>query len=152
MNVMSAHALKIPNATGDRKFSQITKGKLKFSVWYDMKNYIFIEEFLAWWPWTIGMLESWLSMSSSSEVLASSIFSSLQRTHLQRPLLRMSLTTGDKTLRGRNPENGRCRDFGRRQHWQTGFQHTYRPRPSSPEFFNKDHNTGCESHSHLMKI
>ena len=65
----------------------------------------------------------------------------LQRTHLQQPLLRMSPTAGDETLRGRNPENGRCWDFGRRrQHRQSGFQHTDRPRPSSPELFNKDHN------------
>ena len=65
--------------------------------------------------------------------------SPLQRTHLQRPLLRMSPTGGDETSRGRNPENGRRRDFGRRRrHRQSGFQHTDRPRPSSPEFFNKD--------------
>ena len=35
---------------------------------------IFIEQFRARWPWSIGVLESWLSMSSSSsEVPASSI-------------------------------------------------------------------------------
>ena len=77
-------------------------------------------------------------------------YEALQWTHLQRPLLRMSPTAGDETSRGRNPENGRCRDFGRRrQHRQSGFQHTDRPRPSSPELFNKDHNTGRESLSHL---
>ena len=43
----------------------------------------------------------------------------------QRPLLRMSPTAGDETSRGRNPENGRRRDFGRRRrHRQSGFQHT----------------------------
>ena len=40
----------------------------------------------------------------------------LQRTHLQRPLLEMSPTAGDETSRGRNPENGRRRDFERRRH------------------------------------
>ena len=40
--------------------------------------------------------------------------SSLQAP-LQRPLLWMSPTAGDETSRGRNPENGRCRDFGRRR-------------------------------------
>ena len=34
---------------------------------------IFIEQLQARWPWSIGLLESWLSMSSSSEVPASSI-------------------------------------------------------------------------------
>ena len=34
---------------------------------------IFIKQFRARWPWSIGVLESWLSMSSSSEVPASSI-------------------------------------------------------------------------------
>ena len=34
---------------------------------------IFIEQFRARWPWSIGVLESWLSMSSSSEVPAFSI-------------------------------------------------------------------------------
>ena len=38
----------------------------------------------------------------------------LQRTHIQRPLLRMSPSAGDETSRGRNPENRRRRDFGRR--------------------------------------
>ena len=47
----------------------------------------------------------------------------LQRTNLRRPLLRMSPTAGDETSRGRNPEN---------------LRHTDRPRPSSPELFNKD--------------
>ena len=62
-----------------------------------------------------------------------------QRT-LQRTLLRTSPTAGDETSRGRNPENGRRRDFGRRRrHRQSGFQHTDRSRPSSPELFNKDH-------------
>ena len=50
---------------------------------------------------------------------------------------------GNETSRGRNPENGWCRDFGRRRwHRQSGFQHTNRPQPSSPELFNKDHNAG----------
>ena len=76
----------------------------------------------------------------------------VQWTHLQWPLLRMSPTAGDETSRGRNPENGRCWDFGRwRQHRQSGFQHTYRPWPSSPELFNKDHNAARESLSHLIK-
>ena len=130
---------------------------------------IYIEQFRAGWPWSIGVLESWLSMSSSSsEVPASSILRipssrhfvpgcgrhpqewSLQRTHLQRPLLKMSPTAGDKMSRGRNPENGRRRDFGRRWHWQSGFQHTDKPWPSSPELFNKDHNASRESLSHLI--
>ena len=64
----------------------------------------------------------------------------LQRTHLQRPLLKMSPIAGDETSRVRNPENGRRRDFGRRRrHRQSGFQHTDGPQPSSPELFNKDH-------------
>ena len=47
-------------------------------------------------------------------------------------------TAEDETSRGRNPENGRHWDFGRRRrHRQSGFQHTDRPRPSSPELFNK---------------
>ena len=74
----------------------------------------------------------------------------LQRTHLQWPLLKMSSTAGDKTSRGRNPENGRRRDFGRRQHQQSGFQYTDRPWSSSPELFNKDHNAGHEILSHLI--
>ena len=62
----------------------------------------------------------------------------------------MSPTAGDETPRGRNPEIGRRRDFGRRRrHRQSGFQHTDRPRPSSPELLNKDHNAGRESLSHL---
>ena len=70
-------------------------------------------------------------------------------THL---LLRMSPTAGDETSRGRNPGNGRCRDFRRRRrrYRQSGFQHTNRPWPSSPELFNKDHNAGRESLSHLL--
>ena len=106
-----------------------------------------------------GLLESWLSMSSSSEVPASSIlrFPSprrfipscgrhpreplqwiyLQWTHLQRPLQRMSSTAGDETSRGRNPENGRRRNFGKILYRQSGFQYTYRPRPSSLDSFNK---------------
>ena len=59
---------------------------------------------------------------------------------LQRPLLRMSPTAGDETSRGRNCQIGRRRDFGRRRrHRQSGFQHTYRPRISSPVLFNKAH-------------
>ena len=54
--------------------------------------------------------------------------------------------------RERNPENERRRDFRRRWHRQSGFQHTNRPRPSSPELFNKDHNAGRESLSHLKKM
>ena len=78
-------------------------------------------------------------------------FLPLQRTHLQPKLLRKSLTAGDETTsRERNPENGRSRDFGRRAHRQSGFQHTERPRPSSPELFNKDHNAGRENLSHLI--
>ena len=58
---------------------------------------------------------------------------------LQRPLLRMSPTAGDETSKGRHPENGRRRSFGtRRRHRQSEFQHTDRPRPSSPELFNKN--------------
>ena len=114
---------------------------------------IFIEQFQARWPWSVGMLESWLSRSSS-KAQASSILRipsprrSLQRTHLQRPLLRMSSTAGDKTSRGRNPENGRRLGF-RRRHWQSGFQHSYRPRPCSLELFNKDDDAGRENLSHL---
>ena len=40
----------------------------------------------------------------------------LQRTHLQRPLLKITPTAGDETSRGRNPANGRHQDFGRRGH------------------------------------
>ena len=40
----------------------------------------------------------------------------------------------------------------RRRHRQSGFQHTDRPRSSSPELFNKDHNAGRESLSHLISI
>ena len=69
---------------------------------------------------------------------------------LQRTLLKISPTAGDETSRGRNPENGRRRDFGRRRHRQSGFQHTDRPRPSSTELFNKDHNAGRESLSYLI--
>ena len=77
---------------------------------------------------------------------------SLQQTHLQRPLLKMSPIAGDEMLRGRNPENGRHWDFGRRRrHRQSGFQHTDRPRPSSPELFNKNHNADRESLSHFNK-
>ena len=55
------------------------------------------------------------------------------------------------TKRGRNPENGRSRDFGRRwRHRQSGFQHADRSRASSPELINKDHNASRESlSSHL---
>ena len=68
----------------------------------------------------------------------------------QRPLLKMSPTARDETSRGRNPENGRRRDLGRRRRYrQSGFQHTDRPRPSSLELFNKDHNAGRGSLSHL---
>ena len=73
----------------------------------------------------------------------------LQRTHLQRPLLKISPTAGDETSRGMKPENGSRRDFGRRRrHRQSGFQHTDRSRPSSPELFNKVHSAGRESLSH----
>ena len=81
------------------------------------------------------------------------MISDLQRTHLQRPLLSMSPTAGDQMSRGRNPDNGKRRDFGRRRrHRQSGFQHTDRPRPSSPQLFNKDHNAGRESLSYLKMI
>ena len=56
-----------------------------------------------------------------------SIENFLRPTHLQRPLLRMSPTAGDETSRGRNPENGRRRYFGRRRHRQSEFQHTIQP-------------------------
>ena len=75
----------------------------------------------------------------------------LQRTHLQRALLRMSPTAGDETSRGRNPENGRRRDFGRRRHRHSGFQHTYRLRPSSQELFNKARCLLCESSERLQQ-
>ena len=93
-----------------------------------------IEQFRARRPWSIGMLESWLSMSSSSsEVPASSIL----RIPVATTPEDVSLSQGE-TSRGRNHENGRRREFGRRrQHRQSGFQHTDRPRPSSPELFNK---------------
>ena len=90
---------------------------------------------------------------TSSGVVAVGVFAveALQRTHLQRPILKMSPTAGRQTSRGRNPENGRRRDFGRRRrHRQSGFQHTDRPRPSSPGLFNKDHNAGRESLNHLI--
>ena len=65
----------------------------------------------------------------------------------------MSPTFGDEMLRGRNPENVRRRDFGRRRRYQqSGFQHTDRPRSSSPELFNKDHNASHESLSHLFSL
>ena len=67
----------------------------------------------------------------------SSLWASAVNT-LQRPLLRMSPTARDEMLRGRNPENARCRGFGRRWHRQSGFQYTYRQQPSSPELFNKN--------------
>ena len=90
-----------------------------------------------WLRWSNGKVGEW----------------ALQRTHLQRPLLRMSPTAGDETSRGRKPENGRRRDFGRRRrHRQSGFQHTDRPRPSSPELFNKDDTAGRESLSHLTTV
>ena len=76
----------------------------------------------------------------------------LQQTCLQQPLQRMSPNAGDETSRGRNPENGRCREFGRRRrHRQSGFQHTDRPRPSSSELFNTDHNASRESLSFHAK-
>ena len=85
------------------------------------------------------------SSSSSSSVFSSQaqehilqFCEPLQRTHLQRPLLQMSPTAGDETSRGMNPENGRRWVFGRRRHRQSGFQHSDRPRPSSPELSNKD--------------
>ena len=64
----------------------------------------------------------------------------------------MSPTAGDETSRGRNPENGRSRDLGRRRrHRQSGFQHTDRPRPSSPELFNKDQSFIClTSHNPVL--
>ena len=90
-----------------------------------------------------------LNMRNSERLPLSVLCESKQRTHLQWPLLKMSPTAGDETSRGWNPENGRRRDFGRRRHRQSGFQHTDRPRPSSPVLFNKDHNAGRESLSHL---
>ena len=70
----------------------------------------------------------------------------LQRAHLERRLLKKSPIAGDETSRGRNPENGRRRDFGRRQqHRQSGVQHTDGPQPSSPELLNKDHGKCCSS-------
>ena len=124
----------------------------------------FIEQFRARWPWSIGVLEFWLSMSSSSEVPTSSILRipSLRRfvpgcgRHLQEWSLyvfaAVARRDGDETSRGRNPENGRRRDFGRRRHRQSEFQHTDRPRPSSPQLFNKDHNAGRESLSVSIRV
>ena len=60
----------------------------------------------------------------------------LQRTHLQGPLLKMSLTAGDEMSRGRNPVNGRRHDFGR-GHKQSGFQYTYRPRHKAQSYLMK---------------
>ena len=84
---------------------------------------------------------------TSSGVVTVGVFTAEARrelwAHLSRLrliyVLKMSPTAGDETLSGRNPENGRHRDFGRRwRHRQSGLQHTDRPRPSSPELFNKD--------------
>ena len=94
---------------------------------------------------------------TSSGVVAVGVCTAEARRELwarlpRRPLLKMCPTVRDETSRGRNPENGRCRDFVRRQrHSQSGFQHTDRPWPSSPELFNKDHNTGRDSLSHLKE-
>ena len=67
------------------------------------------------------------------------------------PLNVSSLTVGDIVRSGRC-RCVRCRGLQRRRrHRQSGFQHTGRPRPSSLELFNKDHNAGCESLSHLIK-
>ena len=93
----------------------------------------------------------WIKMVAILNSCYNTNYEPVQQTHLQRPLLRMSPTAGDETSRGTNPENGGLRDFvRRRRHRQSGFQHTDRPRPSSPELFNKDHNAGRESLSHLI--
>ena len=44
---------------------------------------IFIEQFQARWPWYMGMLESWLSMSSSSEVPAQHYYPRLHREAIE---------------------------------------------------------------------
>ena len=98
----------------------------------------------------------WL-WETSSGVVAVGVFTAearkeLQRTYLQWPLLRMSPTVVDETSRGRNPDNGRPQDFGRRWHRQSGFQYTYWPWSSSLELFNKSHNAGCESLCHLILV
>ena len=90
--------------------------------------------------------------SLKTTALISLLSEPLQQTHLQRPLLKMSPKDGDETSRGRNPEHGRRRDFGRRRHRQSGFQHTDRPRPSSPELLNTGHTAGRESLSHLTAL
>ena len=75
-----------------------------------------------------------------------------QQLGFQRSLLRMSPTTGDETSWERIPENGGCCNFGNRGRLQSGFQYTYRSRPPSPESFNENHNTSCESLSHLTEF
>ena len=50
-----------------------------------------------------------------------------------------------RNFEGRNPENGRRRDFGRRGRRQSGFLYIYGPRSSSPELCNENHNGGRES-------
>ena len=100
---------------------------------------IFIEQFRARLPWSIGVLESWLSMSSSSsEVPASSILRiPSPRRFVPGSSLRASAANTPTVT---TTENVRHRNFGRRRrHRQSGFQHTDRSRPSSPELFNKDH-------------
>ena len=131
---------------------------------------IFIEQFRARWPWSINCwnpdcrchllpksrrlpFSGFLPLDVSSPAMGD-IFrsghcrcvhcSGSQFSARQRPLLKMSPTGLDETSRGRNPENGRCWDFGRRRrHRQSGFQHIDRPRPSSLELFNKDQYIYC---------
>ena len=54
---------------------------------------IFIEQFRASWPWSVGVLESWLSMSSSSEVPASS-FSRFLPLDVSSPAVGVILRSG----------------------------------------------------------
>ena len=151
-----------------------------FFFWQFMTFFFFIKQFQAWWPWslikyveilTLGVFFCPLSLRPPfsgflllevSSLAVRNILRrgrwrrvccrGLQQTPLQQPLLRMSPIARNETLRGRNPRNGGHRDFRRRGCRQSGFQYTYRPRPSSLELFSENHNAGCEifSHSQFM--
>ena len=90
-----------------------------------------------------GFLPLDVSSPALGDILRSGHCRGSQRTHLQRPLLRMSPRAVDETSNGGNPENGRRRDSGRRGHRQSGFQCTYRPWPSSLFFSTQLCNTVC---------
>ena len=121
---------------------------------------IFIEQFRARWPWTIGLLESWLSVSSPSEVPASSIlrFPSSRcfvpgcGSHPQETSFQFLQASAANTPTATTPEyvshswggNVKGKESWewktpglRKKTTSTGFQHIYRPWSSSPELFNK---------------